>query len=172
MSKTATYSLIASYTVPTAAGTYTFTSIPQTFTDLIVVINAKASTAINSYVQVGNGTIDTGTNYSRTLIQGNGTSATSGRNSSVGYYYLNDVAGVNSSEFNYVDTVHLMDYANTTTYKTFMNRCNNATLGVGAQVGMWRNTAAIDRVLLGLLSGATWSVGSTFKLYGIQAGNA
>jgi hypothetical protein len=165
---TNTYVALDKITLGTAAASVTFSSISSAYTDLVIVINAKASTAINSYMQVGNGSVDTGSNYSRTGLNGNGSAASSYRNASIGYYYLNDVAGVDASNFDYVDTVHLMNYANTTTYKTFMNRCNNATFGVGAQVGMWRSTVAINTVLLGVLSG-TWAVGSTFSLYGIAS---
>ncbi len=171
MSKTATYSLIASNTIGTAAGTYTFTSIPTTFTDLIIVVNAKASTVTNTYIQVGNGSVDTGSNYSRTQISGNGSAASSGRNSNQTLFYCDNNSAPDAANFNYVNTIHLMDYSNTTTNKTFLNRPNNAGYGVEAQVGLWRSTSAINTILLGVASG-TWSVGTTFKLYGIQAGNA
>ena len=52
MSKTATYSLIASYTATGTPTTYTFSSIPATFTDLLLVMNID-STGSNAGVFIG-----------------------------------------------------------------------------------------------------------------------
>jgi hypothetical protein len=65
-----------------------------------------------------------------------------------------------------------MDYANTTTYKTVLSRGNEAAAEVNAEVGLWRSTVAITSLALDLETGIDFSIGSNFKLYGIQAGNA
>ena len=67
-----------------------------------------------------------------------------------------------------VGIVHIMNYVNATTYKTLIARSNNAGSGVDGNVGTWRNTAAITSVTIFLDSG-TFSVGTTFTLYGIKA---
>jgi hypothetical protein len=41
-------------------------------------------------------------------------------------------------------------------------------MGVDAFVGLWRNTASITSLTV---NGNTFAVGSTFRLYGIEAGN-
>jgi hypothetical protein len=67
-----TYTPIATTTLGSAATSYTFTSIPTTYTDLILIVNAKnASTGSYPKMQVGNGSVDTGNNYSRTYLTGN-----------------------------------------------------------------------------------------------------
>jgi len=163
-----TYEPIATTTLGSAAATTTFSSISSAYTDLIVIINAKASTVTNTYMQVGNGSVDTGSNYSRTGLTGNGSAASSYRGSSQTLFYCDNNSAPDASNFNYVNTIHLMNYSNTTTYKTFLNRANNAGYGVEAQVGLWRSTSAINTILLGVASG-TWAVGTTFTLYGIKA---
>ena len=53
----------------------TFSNIPQTYTDLILVFNGSITVYNYIQVQVGNGSIDTGANYSGTIVGGNGSSA-------------------------------------------------------------------------------------------------
>jgi hypothetical protein len=76
----ATYEPIATYTAPSAQASYTFSSIPSTYTDLVLVANfgKSADTAIKYRV---NG--DTGSNYSVTALYGDGSSAGSFRTSNV-----------------------------------------------------------------------------------------
>jgi hypothetical protein len=64
-----------------------------------------------------------------------------------------------------------MNYSNTTTYKTALNRSNQAAGGVDATVGLWRSTAAIDtiRFYANTNGSQNFLTGSTFTLYGIAA---
>jgi hypothetical protein len=59
-----------------------------------------------------------------------------------------------------------MNYSNATTYKTWLSRANRPSAGLDAIVGLWRSTAAITSITLSVISD-TYSVGSTFSLYGI-----
>ena len=62
-------------------------------------------------------------------------------------------------------------YANTTTNKTIISRSNNAGTGVDANVSLWRKTPeAINQIRIYQANNVATL--STFKLYGIQAGNA
>jgi len=168
-----TYVPIATNTLSSAALTVTFSSIPSTYTDLIIVINGRstyAGTYINNYLQF-NG--DGSSNYSDTTLYGNGSSVTSSRHSSVSNPQCGVIpaANITSGIFGVV-THHIMNYANTSTYKTFLNRSSNSDSGGGyayASVGLWRSTAAITSVVLAIDSGYNWASGSTFSLYGIAA---
>jgi hypothetical protein len=60
-----TYVAIAEQTLGTAAASVTFSSIPGTYTDLVLVISAQDTTN-NSFALICNS--DTGTNYSRTRL--------------------------------------------------------------------------------------------------------
>jgi hypothetical protein len=157
-----TYVAIAEQTLGTDAASVTFSSIPGTYTDLIMVVNAITSTA-SEYMSI-NLNSDTGSNYSRTNLAGNGTSAVSvrGSNETVGYIGA-ETYGTNALKFNTV--VHFMNYANTTTYKTFLSRANHVDLAAEAIVGLWRSTSAITTIKVN----SNFATGSTFSLYGIAA---
>lgn len=162
-----TYQAIATTTLTSAASSYSFSSIPSTYTDLIVVVNSKmTSAADNLNCQVGNGTIDTGTNYSYTYLSGDGTSAVSGNNSNLTSTLSGRLGNVNSTNI-----IHFMNYSNTTTYKTIISRGNDASTNgqVVNYACLWRSTAAINIIKILEATGDTYAAGSTFTLYGIKA---
>ena len=165
--KTGTYTLIASNTLGSAAASVTFSSIPGTYTDLVIVANGLVTTAGDNIQMQFNS--DTATNYSTTILEGNGTAASSTRLTTKSFISIDDYGfwdTVNRS----VTIVNIMDYTNTTTYKTCLSRANNANNGLSACVGLWRSTSAITSVKLNP-NIRTFDTGSTFKLYGIEAGN-
>lgn len=166
MAAGSTYTPIATTTLGTAVGTVSFTSISGSYTDLVLIINAKASNLTNSYCRV-NG--DSGTNYSSTYLSGNGSAASSARSTSNNVIPLEYQAYIDTTGFDYVSRLNFMNYSNTTTYKTVLQRADNATQGTDAIVSLWRSTAAITSMELYLTSGRTFAVGSTFTLYGILA---
>ena len=162
----ATYTPIASITLGTATSSVTFSSIPQTYTDLILVSRPINSgiTAVNIYFNS-----DTGTNYSCTRVYGGGGVVSSDRfsntASSLGGW------GTNADTFPYLFTSHIMNYANTTTNKTMLTRPSEINAGyVGLISTLWRNTAAITSVTFN--GNANFSVNSKFDLYGILGANA
>jgi hypothetical protein len=160
----ATYEPIATYTVPSAAANYTFSSITGTYTDLLVIVVGNSTAAADLFMQV-NG--DTGSNYSTTQLSGTGSSALSQRSSNRTNFNVNFNAYMSTTvAANYV--IQIQNYSNTTTYKTMLARSSNANQGVDATVGLWRNTAAITSVTL-IANGSTFATGSTFTLYGIKA---
>jgi hypothetical protein len=158
-----TYEPIATQTLGSAASSVTFSSIPSTYTDLICVVNAGITSGIEDIALTFNG--DTGTNYSRTFMYGDGTSAVSGRTSSAARISLGSFG---SGVINGNNIFSVMNYANSTTNKTVLSRGNNTGNHTIAYVGLWRSTAAITSMLLGT-TGSTWMAGSTFTLYGIKA---
>lgn len=159
--KTGTYTLIASNTLGTAAGSLTFSSIPSTYTDLILICDIKAS-AINNEVWIQcNG--DTAANYSATTLVGNGSTPASYKYSNTNYAYPQ----VSTDPGSQNAIVQFMDYANTTTNKTILSRSNNVANLVQTTVSMWRSTSAITSILV--YANGTYPIGATFKLYGIEA---
>jgi hypothetical protein len=159
-----TYTPIATYTAPSAQSSYTFTSIPSTYTDLVIVSNHGVSTATANFFIRFNG--DTGTNYSSTTLKGNGSAASSARLSNINRIVF-DGDGASTSITN-VNVINFQNYANSTTYKTVIGRSNDATYATAAIVGLWRDTAAITSITLGI-DGHNFITGSTFTLYGIAA---
>jgi hypothetical protein len=160
MAAGATYTTIATTTLTTASASVTFSSIPGTYTDLVLVANVVAASTTYISGQV-NG--DTGTNYSSTYIDGSGTSATSGRTTNATSY------GSARTNPDSVTIIQYMNYSNTTTYKTILEKISTAGSGVNAWVALWRNTAAITSITLFTDSANNWSAGTTFSLYGIAA---
>ena len=158
-----TYTPIATVS-PSGASTITFSSIPATYTDLhIVVAGAVAAGSQDFWLQF-NG--DTATNYSRTALSGDGTNAASMRESSVNSVYIERYSYLTTGQS--VHTVDVMNYANTTTYKTLLARSSNAAVGTSLINGLWRSTSAITSIVL-TLSGSTFASGSSATLYGVLA---
>jgi hypothetical protein len=159
-----TYEPIATTTLGSAQSSVTFSTISGSYTDLIFVVNAGASTAVNLWLEVNS---DTGSNYSVTRLSGNGTSASSDRKSSATKFEMTAQSYVaDAIEFNAI--VSFQNYSNSTTYKTIIGRMNLAAGGTDAVVGLWRSTSAITTIVAKTSSG-TFDSGSTFTLYGIKA---
>lgn len=162
-----TYDPIATQTLGSPAASVTFSSIPATYTDLILVIQAAgATTAIDCRLQF-NG--DTGANYSYTYLTGNGTAASSARVTGATYAQI-EYNGSPSATLGATTTIaHLLNYSNTTTNKTVLSRSNNATAqGTDLVVGLWRSTVAINSILI-IPNLGNWAIGSKFTLFGIKA---
>ena len=154
-----TYEKIATTTLGSASATVTFSSIPATYTDLVLIGNGSTSTGQSLGVRFNS---DTGSNYSNTNLYGSGSSATSGRDSSVNEAYpLNWY-----TTFDGTLLLNVQNYSNTTTYKTTLARGGNAGNYVWNSVLLWRSTAAINAITISA-TGANLSTGSTFTLYGI-----
>ena len=172
MAAGSTYTPIATTTFASSASSYTFSSIPTTYTDLVlVVVPAQgAPTGSSPLLQVGNGSVDTGTNYSYTSLRGNGTSATSIRDTNLSNI-PEPLTGMSGNLGEYQIIYQLMNYSNTSTYKTILFRLGslNATYpGTVATVGLWRSTSAINTIKF-YVSGTGMSIGTTLTLYGILA---
>jgi hypothetical protein len=164
---TATYIPIATQTLSTAASGITFSSIPNTYTDLRLVCNYTMSVAGWQINFTFNS--DTGSNYSYTYLGGNGSTANAGisNNHSSGYlgefYYLGSSTTIPMN-----GTLDIFSYAGST-YKTFLMNGSNDQNGSGATlktVNLWRNTAAITSIQL-IAGSGTLSAGTTATLWGI-----
>jgi hypothetical protein len=160
-----TYEPLATSTLGTATATVTFGSISGTYTDLVLVVNAKSTSGgVDLSMQFNS---DTASNYSKTNLYGDAGGATSTRQSNQTKANLN-LAGYVTTTFGTYQIAQIINYANTTTYKTYLSRAGNVSVGVDAIVGTWRSTAAITTIAL-FVSGDTFASGSTFTLYGIKA---
>jgi hypothetical protein len=162
-----TYQAIATTTLASVATSYSFTSIPATYTDLVLVLNSIAnSTAFHIYAQFNS---DTAANYSQTILYGTGTSAASTRETSQNQARYSYGAAVRTTSPT-TTIITIFNYANTTTYKTSIARNNRASDGVDAIVSLWRKTPeAINNIQIYNSAGANFAIGSTFTLYGIKA---
>jgi hypothetical protein len=159
-----TYEPIATNTLGSAAAQITFSSIPATYTDLVVVVNASLTTgSANMNLNFNN---DTSALYSATWVGGNGTSALSSRNTGNNLMVTTYYGTLQTTIGTFI--LNVMNYANTTTNKTLLARMNNTVDGTSATVGLYRSTSAINRIDL-ITGSSTFTAGSTFTLYGIKA---
>jgi hypothetical protein len=158
-----TYEPIATQTLAATATSVSFTSIAATYTDLVFVANYSTNTGTGIYFRIND---DPATNYSDTALSGNGTTASSSRDTSVNKMSI----GTAYSTATTTTIMNIQNYANTTTNKTVLWRNNTSGNFAEAFVGLWRSTSAINRIDISPGFGVnTFSVGSTFTLYGIKA---
>lgn len=158
-----TYEPIATSTASGSSGTVTFSGIPATYTDLVLVYNGTPSASAQSTIRFNS---DTSTNYSDTYLYGDGSGAYSGRNSTqtLGYCGYLGASGANA-----VLLIHIFNYANSTTYKTYIARASQAGAELSTRAGLWRKTPeAITSITFATNTG-NFNSGSTFTLYGIKA---
>lgn len=153
----ATYEPIGTTTTAGVAS-ITFNSLSG-YTDLILVCVGYESAGAYAVCRL-NG--DSGSNYSRTALRGNGSTATSARVANETAWYVDLAANPNTS------ILQFMNYSNSTTYKTMLARFNDHTNVVAAQANLWRNTAAITSIALTSSAGGATIIG-TYTLYGIKA---
>lgn len=167
-----TYEYIASQTA-NGSTTVTFSSIPQTYTDLVIDINAKANEtgaySIMSIILNG----DTGSNYvgsslyqlgSVNVVGGSAATTTA---TSQGFGYL---GGGNSNEFG-SGTLYLLNYATAAERAGFwLGSSGRPSTQLYGQTGsfVYANTSTgISTIALQCVT-AAWDPGSNFYLYGIK----
>ena len=166
-----TYSPISTTTLGSDQATVTFSSIPGTYTDLVLIISGYSSSdGAVPWLQFNS---DTATNYSQTFMSGNGTTTRSDRNTNLTSLWTSYSPGLSTTSTNISNViVNIQNYANTTTFKTTLMRLNTASgnfPGTSAGVGLWRKTPeAITTILVGITAG-NFKSGSTFTLYGIKS---
>jgi hypothetical protein len=167
---TTTYEPIQTQTLGSNQATVTFSSIPSTYTDLVLVMNYGSNSSDTVVTLQFNG--DTASNYSWTSLIGTGSSAASNRNSNQTYMRIVNNIGATSGSILNTSILQIQNYNNSTTYKTVIARNGNAgsppSPGTEATVGLWRKTPeVINTIALNNFSGGNFLSGSTFTLYGI-----
>ena len=162
-----TYEAIATQTLGSAAATVTFSSIPSTYTDLVLVASVLGAGGTSDYGYSMRFNGDTSTNYSGTHLWGNGTAAFSTRQTSGTYAYIQQQLYY-STTVPMIAITSIMNYANATTNKTLISRNDYPNTDTEAVVCLWRKTPeAINSITLLLASATTFAIGSTFSLYGV-----
>jgi hypothetical protein len=163
------YDSIATATAAGGETSFTFSSIPSTYTHLQIRCFAKASST-SSTIQVILNADTTAGNYARHQFwgTGSGTGATSwGSSAYIGAVNLSGTANI----FN-ASVTEILDYANTSKYKTGRVISGNDTNNAGNAVieldsFVWMNTNAITSIQLKCDVGS-FSQYSSFALYGIK----
>jgi hypothetical protein len=164
------YTLIADATV-SVDGSVIFTDIPQTYKQLHIVGRVRGSnngTSDTLTIQVGNGSIDTGVNYSYMLRQ-DGSAAANNR-SDTAIYIAGGIISGNSDTAGYFSDIRVdINYYTDSQFKTF--EVQSSTYGAAYRSsiggGIWKSTAAINQIQIQGLALGKLETGSRISLYGL-----
>jgi len=163
MAAGSTYTSLATVSPSGTSSVIVMSSIPSTYTDLVIVAQYLKSGTGSSRL-IFNNDSSSGL-YSQTVLYANGTSASSGRDSG-NWLFLLDYLQSSTTNAN-MAIVSIMNYSNTTTHKTVLEHSGVVDKGTVASCGIWKNTAAINRI--DIADASNFSAGTTFTLYGITA---
>jgi hypothetical protein len=165
-----TYEPIASTTLTSTEASVTFNTISSAYTDLVIVCNWTITSGSSNFLLTFNGDSTSGL-YSKTQIEGIGSNPVlSGRSSGVNNIGLESNIATSTTDPS-IQIVNVMNYSNSTTFKTVLARQTgwvSGGAGASARVGLWRNTNAITSLTL-TAGGTNLRSGSTFTLYGIKS---
>lgn len=167
--------LISSQTLGSSAATVTFSSIPATYTDLVLRVSARTDFAslVDTIGIKFNGAT---TNYSDTNINTNSSSGSGGSSRATGLAYINgfraaDGSTATSSTFSsaefYIPSYTASQAKPMSEFNVSEN--NDTTAYISAVAGLWNNTAAITSIVLNSINSANFVTGSSFYLYGLKA---
>lgn len=173
------YESIATATGNGSASTITFSSIPSTYKHLQIrgIGKATVTTQASGLLNIQcNG--DTGSNYARHSLRGDGTTvAASGTASTTNTRFQDALAYSQTSPINMSNIfgafiIDIHDYSSTSKYKTVRGfgglDANNSSVDLEINLisGVWMNTAAISSITLS--ANDPFTTTTTFALYGIK----
>jgi len=159
---------IASTDLTASASSVTFSSIPQGYTDLKIVVSARdASTGsyANDFLISINGST---ANLSNRMLYGTGAAVASTTNAT----WVANVPANTSTANTFGNTeLYFPNYNSTTTSKSYSvdsvteNNATNALAMLNA--GLYSSNTAISSIGFSLAGGTSFTANSTFSLYGI-----
>lgn len=161
-----TYEPITTQTLGSNQASITLSSIPSTYTDLVLVCAGWGATGGGSIKIRPNN--NTSTLYNTTYLYSDGSTVVTGQtgDTAEGTYMgrilqsSSDIGGL---------YMHIADYANTTTFKTMLGVNFGSSPINWISAGMFRSTTAITSLNLRTESGSDFNSGFTATLYGIKA---
>ena len=163
------YESIATTTVGSGGtSTITFSSIPATYTHLQIrgIARTTSGTNVDFRIQMNS---DTGSNYARHSLRGDGTNVNGEANASQIYMWLDRAIPGATDIFGDV-VIDILDYANTSKYKTMRGlggADRNGSGIIALSSGLWMDTSAITTLTITLETGS-FAEYSSIALYGIK----
>lgn len=168
----ATYTLINSNVLTSSAASVTFSSIPATYTDLVLRMSIRLATGNYCSLRFNSASSNT---YSRIGIASSGASIGTISNSNINYLRIIDVDNsTNTSNTFSSEEIYLPNYVVSQNHpiSIFGATEDNSTAGntLGIIASLWSNTSAISSIEIAdhIASSATIASGSSFYLYGIS----
>jgi hypothetical protein len=166
---TPTYTPLATVTLASTAATVTFSSIPATYRDLILVVANLSATAANTLYARLNG--DTGSNYSFVIASGTSSGATSPSSASNSNGLFMGAANTGLPITSPSQAIlQIMDYSATDKHKTALGRYGSTGPSeVEMSATRWANTAAVTSLVVRIAPSGSFNSGVSFSLYGVIA---
>ena len=163
---TATYEKISAVNLTGNAASIEFTSIPQTYTDLRLVLCSKLSGSNDTIYLQFNG--NSSAIYDQIIFYGTGSNPASGLNTNG--TYVGFPQGWGARDYPFIITGDIMNYSSSSFQKTLLatgGTVNGTTRGLSIEIGRWKNTAAITSIFM---AGFSYSFTADTKctLYGIK----
>ena len=160
---TSTYVALATTTLASASSSVTFSSIPATYRDLVIVFDGQITNTDRSACVRFNG--DTGSNYSRVSVSNTASGTIS--NTAFDFFYQADANRASA-------IINIMDYSATDKHKSAITRSNDPTSYVFMYAQRWASTDAITSITLlpmttSFAPSSTFVAGTTISLYGIAS---
>jgi hypothetical protein len=154
-----------------SSGTITFSSIPSTYKHLQIRLLARSTqTGVSNISALIQCNSDTGSNYARHTLQGDGASALASGTSSTSLMTLFRITAASAAaNIMGVGIVDIHDYQSTTKYKTLRSFAGQDENGVGSirlQSGLWQSTSAISSLSI-YLSSDSFTTTTSVALYGM-----
>ena len=168
----ATFKLIEGKTLSSAVSSVEFASIPQTYTDLKLILSVRdtyADTRTNFNLTINSNS----TSYSWYGMYGYGSTSGSNSGSGSGYrIYGNSIADNNTANLFSNAEIYFTDYTSTTKRKPaycYSVVENNGTSNfTEIDSTIFNNTGAITNIVITNSGSSNFKVNSTFYLYGIK----
>jgi hypothetical protein len=160
-----------------AQSSITFSSIPQTYTDLLLVVSGRNSDTLNGIVTQLNIQFNSvGSGYSDRPLEGSGSSVGSGSRTSQSVIRATALpnSASTSNTFGNVQ-IYIPNYTSSANKSVSIDGVseNNATQSFQTIVaGLWANSAAITSINLSAQVGGNFVSGSSATLYGILKGSS
>ena len=164
-----TCKLIAKVTLGSDAANIEFTSIPGTYTDLLLSVSLRSNRASVNRDDCKMEFNGSSANLSSRVLIGNGSSASSSSDASVLYGPPATGSTATASTFGN-GYAYIPNYAGSTNKSVSVEgttESNETTTLIYAVAGLWSNTAAITSIKLLPYSGTNFVTGSSAFLYGI-----
>ena len=170
----ATYTLISSNVLASTTTSVSLSSIPSTYTDLVVRVSARSSNSgtVNNNVEM---TYNNSTgSYSRTVLRGvDGGTASLQASNATNLAFAANVSGSTSTADTFGSSeIYIPSYTVSQNKPSShfsvseTNAANGAT--IIATAGLRSSTAAITSIEFALSGGNSFAIGSSFYLYGIS----
>lgn len=165
---TPTYVLLNQVTLAASASDVTFSSIPSTYGDLVVICSVKGTSSAGGLTFQLRLNGDSGNNYDDVVMGGSSGGIFSNAvdpGSGVRLTY----SGSNGTETCLFIT-NIMDYSSADKHKSVITRHSGGADGVRTDlfIGRWRNTSPVTSVTIRPDANSIAS-GSTLSLYGVYA---